>query len=216
MRLTRTNTGRRGRKSGEHLMISDRSGFRYPASEIVREWTGALVAKHEEEPRHPQEFVRGVVDDYAVRNPRPRTPYESTLSTGNTALSEGEIIDRFDANVVTRDGESILTRALVLGAGNSLLIASLGSVKFVSRVVFTFDFLTEGRDVLNFYTSEDGVNYTPLTQPFTDIIRSFQDGEPTSVSIGRRCQYIAIRFELPSGTIQPQFLVSQFDVIGEI
>lgn len=96
-------------------MISDRSGFRYPASEIVRQWDGLLVAKREEEPRHPQEFVRGVVDDYAVRNPRPPAPYEATVSTGNTHHhTDGCILvgeqRGYDTRVGTSDASLVLFR----------------------------------------------------------------------------------------------------------
>ena len=36
-------------------MISDRSGFEFPYSEMVQEWNGSWVHKSEFEQKHPQE-----------------------------------------------------------------------------------------------------------------------------------------------------------------
>lgn len=71
MRLNSGARAKRNRSKGDYLVVSDRSGIAYPANEIVRQWDGLLVHKSEEEPRHPQEFVRGVVDDYTVRDLKP-------------------------------------------------------------------------------------------------------------------------------------------------
>ena len=56
---------------GDFNVISDRSGFKLKRSECRREWNGLLVGKDEWEPRHPQDFVRGVKDDQSVPDPRP-------------------------------------------------------------------------------------------------------------------------------------------------
>jgi len=53
-------------KKGDWLVICDRDGFKYKASEMVREWNGLRVHKSNYEPRHPQEFVRGRKDDSSV------------------------------------------------------------------------------------------------------------------------------------------------------
>ena len=51
--------------------ICQRSGFKYPLEELVKEWTGLLVHRNRVDQRHPQEFIRGVKDDQTVRNPSP-------------------------------------------------------------------------------------------------------------------------------------------------
>lgn len=214
MRLTRSHTMRRGRKSGEHLMISDRSGFRYPSSEIVREWTGAYVAKHEEESRHPQEFVRGVVDDYSVRNPRPQQNFLFTLSTGNTATASSNLVTRDGDNLVTRDGDTLRSRGETFTASDDIVNVDLSDLDDVSFVVLNFSELTEGKDKLNIFTSEDNVTYTPLDIPFVDILRALTIGSDVRVPIGRRCRYVALRFQ-PLGTqIQSNFTLDTFDVLG--
>jgi len=231
----------------QHKMVSDRSGFVFPANEVVRQWDGLLVHKDEEEPRHPQEFVRGVVDDYAVRNPRPRAPYEATLFEGDAksflylvdrdgnelvdrdgnflvtrdqTLSISDnlyLVDRDGNELVDRDGNLLVTREQAFSISDNIILANLGLVKDISRVIFSFSALSGSKDRLNIYTSEDGVEYTGLTSPFVDIVRGFQVGDVVSVSIGRRAQYVAMRFDSIDGsTIRSSFVLTQFDVIGEV
>jgi hypothetical protein len=42
--------------------ICDRSGFEFPLSELVKEWTGLMVHPRFLDHRHPQDFVRGVAE----------------------------------------------------------------------------------------------------------------------------------------------------------
>ena len=52
--------------------ISDRSGFRYPYKDMVREWNGFLVGPDEYEPKQPQLGpFRPVDDPQALRDARP-------------------------------------------------------------------------------------------------------------------------------------------------
>ena len=54
------------------LGICDRCGFRRKLHQLRKEWTGLKVCSDTcWEPRHPQEFVRGVKDDQSVYEPRP-------------------------------------------------------------------------------------------------------------------------------------------------
>lgn len=60
----------RGKRS---LSISDRSGQAFPYTQMVKEWTGALVHISEYEPKSPQldpPYHRA--DAIALRNPRPQ------------------------------------------------------------------------------------------------------------------------------------------------
>ena len=59
------------------LSISDRSGLRFPYTEMVREWNGSLVHYSEYEPKQPQLEPKPVGSDpQALQNPRPQV--EST------------------------------------------------------------------------------------------------------------------------------------------
>ena len=87
----------RGKNS---LAISDRSGMRFPYSEMVREWNGSLVHFSEFEPKQPQLEPKPVGSDpQALQNPRVQgedtpqlillnpNPFEIIISGGNTFVN---------------------------------------------------------------------------------------------------------------------------------
>lgn len=51
--------------------ICDRCGFKMKLHALRKEWTGLKVCSKCWEPRHPQDFVTGVPDFQAVKDPRP-------------------------------------------------------------------------------------------------------------------------------------------------
>jgi hypothetical protein len=57
---------------GDYYVVCDRTGFRVPASKTRMTWDGLRVWDEVWEPRHPQDFVRGVPDRQTVPNPRPK------------------------------------------------------------------------------------------------------------------------------------------------
>ncbi len=60
--------------------ICQRCGLEYPLHKLRKEWTGLLVCKEDFDYRHPQEFVKGVVDKQTVDHPAPE-PTDYFLST---------------------------------------------------------------------------------------------------------------------------------------
>ena len=64
--------------------ICDFSGFKYPMSELVRNWDGALVHWRFVDKRSPQDFVRGKPDNRAPARSRPEAP-DTFISTQITA-----------------------------------------------------------------------------------------------------------------------------------
>ena len=90
-----------GYASGKHaLAISDRSGLRFPYSEMVREWNGALVHYSEFEAKQPQLDPKPVGSDpQALFNPRPQpasvaslilldnNPFTSIIYSGTTYVN---------------------------------------------------------------------------------------------------------------------------------
>ena len=70
-----------GYASGKHaLAISDRSGLRFPYTEMVREWNGALVHTSEYEAKQPQLSPKPVGSDpQALYNPRPQPESKVSL-----------------------------------------------------------------------------------------------------------------------------------------
>ena len=67
--------------------ICQRSGFKFPISEAVREWTGLLVHRRFCDVRNPQDFVTGVRDDQSPRVSNPE-PADSFISGNGPTQSE--------------------------------------------------------------------------------------------------------------------------------
>ena len=87
----------RGKQS---LAISDRSGMRFPYTEMVREWNGSLVHYSEYEPKQPQLQPKPVGSDpQALQNPRvqkestaqlillEKNPFEVIIYSGDTYVN---------------------------------------------------------------------------------------------------------------------------------
>ena len=70
-----------GYASGKYaLAISDRSGMRFPYSEMVREWNGSLVHFSEYEAKQPQLSPKPIGSDpQALWNPRPQSASKVSL-----------------------------------------------------------------------------------------------------------------------------------------
>jgi hypothetical protein len=71
-------------KPGDWNCVCDRCGFQYKASELKKTWDGLMVCPKDYEPRHPQDFVRGVKDDQSVPWSKPEAP--DSFTSGATAL----------------------------------------------------------------------------------------------------------------------------------
>jgi hypothetical protein len=56
---------------GTWKVICDRCGFQFHSDELRKEWQGLMTCKGCWEPRHPQDFVRGVKDTQAPPWTRP-------------------------------------------------------------------------------------------------------------------------------------------------
>jgi hypothetical protein len=58
-------------KLGDSNAICDTCGFKYKHSELKEDWRGLMLCDKCWEPRHPQEFLRGVPDNPMQEKPRP-------------------------------------------------------------------------------------------------------------------------------------------------
>jgi hypothetical protein len=64
--------------------ICQRSGFDFPISEAVREWTGLLVHRRFCDVRNPQDFVTGVRESPPPRISSPEPPDVFVVGNGPT------------------------------------------------------------------------------------------------------------------------------------
>lgn len=212
MRITggksRTRTHRpAGYQKGQWKMMSDRSGQTFLNSDIKTEWTGLKVAKSEWEPRHPQEYVRGVVDDYAVRDARPRPDLLETL----TFQADFDLIVERDNEIITdRDGNELTLREganstigqeyTVTDKRITLYGGDLGEDKYVSflDLNLVLDDLTQ-RDNLRISYAKDGDAFTIMSDGVTrDILDNLTSGSTTRISIGQTLRYIELEILSPS------------------
>lgn len=53
-------------KRGTWNAVCDVCGFVFKSDQLIKTWNGLYVCKDDYEPRHPQDFVKGVKDDQSV------------------------------------------------------------------------------------------------------------------------------------------------------
>ena len=70
--------------SGDWNAICDRCGKQFKFSRLKKTWDGLWVCSRDWEPRHPQDFVRGIKDDQHAPVTRPDAP--DTFVAGAEAL----------------------------------------------------------------------------------------------------------------------------------
>ena len=125
-----------GYASGKHAYaISDRSGLRFPYSEMVREWNGSLVHYSEFEAKQPQLQPKPVGSDpQALYNPRPQpasktslilldnNPFTSIISGGTTYVNVySQDHQRAAGSIVRFRGPPVVTSAGPGGADEANL-----------------------------------------------------------------------------------------------
>lgn len=222
MRIGKHKSGKRdgrpyGYTEGDHLMVCDQTGLTRLSRDIVRQWDGLLVWKEQEDPRHPQEYVRGVPDDYAVRNPRPRGPLESTLTTGNSATTTVEvpiISTRGGDDLQTRGGDDIIPRFYI--EEQDIIVVDLGDEFEISRVVMNLQ-INQGQDTLNMEYSTDNVTYTSILPNELEVLRDLESGTTIAIVLGSvNARYIRLRVGsfLAEGAFT--YNLSRFDVLGVV
>ncbi len=61
-------------KAGGAWGICDRCGQKFRHADLRKEWNGLMVCREDYDPRHPQEGLRGIKENTAVRDARPPQP----------------------------------------------------------------------------------------------------------------------------------------------
>ena len=133
---------------GKHaLSISDRSGLRFPYTEMVREWNGSLVHFSEFEPKQPQLEPKPVGSDpQALQNPRVQgedtpqlillnpNPFEIIISGGNTFVNVYSVDHQRLANSVVRLRGAPQVIASGTSGADALNLQSFAAIPTISAV----------------------------------------------------------------------------------
>lgn len=123
---------------GDWWVICERCGFRYRKSEMRKEWTGLLVcAKNCWEPRHPQDFLRAVLesqpDPEFINPPNDASqigqPGQITETTTLTSTSDSyQYIGHLDSTIdITLSGTGF-------DEGDEFFIIQYGSAPYIIYV----------------------------------------------------------------------------------
>jgi hypothetical protein len=59
-------------KEGSYNVLCDRCGRKFKSNELRKTWDGLMVCRYDFEVRHPQDFVRGAKDNFALPWGRPQ------------------------------------------------------------------------------------------------------------------------------------------------
>ena len=143
------------------MVICDRSGMTFWASDCQKEWTGALVHKSFFEARHSQDFVRGVRDNMRVSDPRPDVAIANVSTVGPliTELTADASAGATSIQVTSTSGMSASDRlAIMLDSGDAHfgVIQSIGSSIAITLTAALAGAASSGNVV---------VDHTAITQP---------------------------------------------------
>ncbi|MAH48683.1 hypothetical protein CMI37_22850 [Candidatus Pacearchaeota archaeon] len=102
------HTRNAGYKPGNPWYRCDLTGEDYRQSDMRKQWDGVWVNKRDWEPRHPQDFVKGVKDHQAVYEPRPTidSAIDNTTTTSAASSRGGFTVTLTDVTNVA-DGDAI-------------------------------------------------------------------------------------------------------------
>ena len=189
-----------GYASGKNaLAISDRSGLRFPYSEMVREWNGSLVHYSEFEAKQPQLQPKPVGSDpQALYNPRPQpasktslilldnNPFTSIISGGTTYVNVySQDHQRAAGSIVRFRGPPVVTSAGPGGADE----ADLKNLQSFANIP-TFDNVSDLNNVNGFtialgqIDSAGNVTGATTSDPLTSPINYFYITSTSNATTG--------------------------------
>ena len=189
-----------GYASGKHaLAISDRSGLRFPYSEMVREWNGSLVHYSEFEAKQPQLQPKPVGSDpQALYNPRPQpasktslilldnNPFTSIISGGTTYVNVySQDHQRAAGSIVRFRGPPVVTSAGPGGADE----ADLKNLQSFANIP-TFDNVSDLNNANGFtialgqIDSAGNVTGATTSDPLTNPINYFYITSTSNATTG--------------------------------
>jgi len=129
---------------GEWNVLCPRCGFKYKSHDMRKEWTGEWVCKYDWDPRHPQDFVRGIKDDQSVPFSYPDVAWDFSVVTGDDISFSGNTISssiRTDLSIfsgtitvlnsIKNDGDLTVTAS----TANSITVAEALTTELAGAVI---------------------------------------------------------------------------------
>lgn len=135
---------------GDYYRICDMTGFKVRVGQTAKEWNGLIVRKKSWEARQPQDFVRGVVDDQSVSEPRSRqvnvfigpltTELTANVGAGSNTLSVTSSVRFVNGDVISlplNNGNTYTGAVAVVTTATSFTITPVLPYSAATGVVVT-------------------------------------------------------------------------------
>jgi len=115
-------------RDGDWNAICDECGKKFKASQLKLRWDGFMVCQRDWEPRHPQDFVRGVKD--TMNTPWSRTNPE--VNFGDVSLTFADALSFFETQLFIKNYDKH-----VVGAIDKITVVESFNISKLARITFT-------------------------------------------------------------------------------
>lgn len=184
------HTKRRGGfHPGSFLRRCDRSGRVYGAEDTVREWNGLIVGKDEWEPRHPQEFKRGIREKIAAPMPRPEAPFDigTVFTIDSVTAVSGSVVSSVYTSAAITNSRPFVFWTLDLATSIAIERLTLGGMLFSGNPPIDIR-----RGVFVGY-SDDNVTYTNSLEAVNENQYGITTGSASySINVGQTARYLRL------------------------
>lgn len=127
-------------KLGDWNAICDRCGFKFKASELKETWDNLQVCKECWEPRHPQDFLRGMPDDPSVPWSRPDSDADTSTTdvNGNSinTINSVQLIDDADVTLTVGSDHGICEYYTALTNNRTVTLDAVGASQYDRFIVY--------------------------------------------------------------------------------
>lgn len=125
--------------SNSYNALCDRCGFKFKAHQLKEEWNGLMVCSECWEPRHPQDFLRGIPDDPSVPWSRPDSDADTSATDidGNSlsTINSIKLVDNANLTYIWGTYHPVVEYYTELTNNRTLTISALGSPKSGDRII---------------------------------------------------------------------------------
>lgn len=123
-------------KDGDYYISDDITGWKTRQSDAKKQWDGLLVDKHVYTDRQPQDFVRGLKDDIAVRNARPPPP-ATYIGPKATVLTADAVAGATALTIESSTGFRVADKVAVMLDDGDRFLGTIATVPGATGVTLT-------------------------------------------------------------------------------